>query len=309
VGGPRRVFVHRKQILRDLQASPQRRIVEETPWLTGRTQQAEARSVRQHERFIEPYQQIYDLAAKGVARRQIAQRLQICRGTVYRSLRMQRPPARAQCPVLPPLPLDTYKPYLLRRWNEGCRNAKQLWRELVAQRYPQSRSTVARFIGLLRVETGHRQTCKTVLAAKLYEEQEASVRPLTTRQAARLLLTVAGQRTASEQTRLERLLTADPEIARAYAQVQAVGGIARERRGVELDAWIASVRHDGCRELQHFLQGLLKDEAAVRAGLTLPWSQGPGAGHVHKRKLLKRASYGRARLELVRQRTLYRQVG
>lgn len=305
-------FVHRKQILQALQASPQRRIVEETPWLTGRTQQAEARSVRQHERFIELYQQIHDLAAKGLDIRQIAQRLQVCRGTVYRYLRMQQPPARAQCPVPHPLPLDTYKPYLLRRWNEGCRNAKQLWRELVAQGYPQSRSTVARFIGLLRVETGHRQKYKTVLEAKLYEEQqvhEESVRPLTTRQVARLLLTVEGQRTASEQTRLARLLTADPEIARTYAQVQAFGRIARERRGVEFDAWVACVRHDGCRELQNFVQGLLKDEAAVRAGLTLPWSQGPVEGHVHKLKLLKRASYGRTRLDLLRQRTLYRQLG
>jgi hypothetical protein len=39
-------FVHRKHLLRTLQASPQRQIVEETPWLTGRTQQSEERSLR-----------------------------------------------------------------------------------------------------------------------------------------------------------------------------------------------------------------------------------------------------------------------
>lgn len=101
-------FVHRKQILQARQASPQRRIVEETPWLTGRTQQAEARSVRQHERCIALYQQIHDLAAKGVDIRRIAQRLQVCCGTVHRYLWMQQPPARAQCPIPHPLPLDTY---------------------------------------------------------------------------------------------------------------------------------------------------------------------------------------------------------
>jgi transposase len=305
-------FVHRKQVLRTQQASPQRRIIEETPWLTGRTQQSEQRSVRSHERFVELYRQIHDLSAKRVDIRQIAQRLQISRGTVYRYLRMQQPPTRAQCPVPHSLPLDAYKPYLVRRWNEGCRNAKQLWRELVAQGYRQSRSTVARFIGLLRLETGQRKKYKSVPQAQLYEEQRVqaeSVRPLTTRQAARLLLTVEAQRTASEQTRLAHLLAADPEIARAYEHAQEFCRLVRERGGVAFDDWISCVRQEGCQELRNFLEGLLKDEAAVRAGLTLRWSQGPVEGHVNKLKLLKRASYGRARLDLLRQRTIYRQVG
>jgi transposase len=268
-------FVHRKHLLRALQASPRRQIVDETPWLTGRTQQSEERSVRRHERFIDLYQQIQDLAAKRVDIRQIAQRLQISRGTVYRYLRMQQPPTRAQCPVPHHLPLDAYKPYLLRRWNEGCRNAKQLWRELVAHGYSQSRSTVARFIGLLRIETGQRKKYKSVSQAQLYEEQrvqEETVRPLTTRQAARLLLTVEAQRTSSEQTRLAHLLAADPEIARAYEHAQGFCRLVRERGGVAFDDWISCVRQEGCQELRNFLEGLLKDEAAVRAGLTLRWS-------------------------------------
>jgi transposase len=305
-------FVHRKQVLRAHQASPRRHIIEETPWLTGRTQQGEERSVRSHARFVELHQQIHDLSAKRVDIRQIAQRLQISRGTVYRYLRMQQPPTRAQCPVPHPLPLDSYKPYLLRRWNEGCRNAQQLWRELGAHGYTQSRSTGARFIGLLRIETGQRKKYKSVSEAQLYEEQgtqEDTVRPLTTRQAARLLLTVESQRTAAEQATLSRLLAADPEIATAYRHVQAFGCIVRERRGSAFDSWVAQALHEACREIQNFVHGLLKDEAAVRAGLTLPWSQGQVEGQVNKLKLLKRASYGRARLDLLRQRTVNRLVG
>jgi transposase len=305
-------FVHRKHVLRTLQNSARRRIVEATPWLTGRTLRSEERSIQRHTRFIELYQQIRDLNAKGADIRQIARQLQISRGTVYRYLRMQQPPTRAQCPVPHPLPLDAYKPYLLRRWNEGCRSATRLWRELAAQGYTQSRCTVARFIGLLRIETGQRKKYKTAPAAQLYEEQEdqlGTVRPLTTRQAARLLLTAEAQRTSSEQTRLAQLLAADPEIARAYEHAQGFCRLVRERRGVAFDDWISCVRQDGSQELRNFLQGLLKDEAAVRAGLTLPWSQGPVEGHVNKLKLLKRASYGRARLDLLRQRTICRQVG
>jgi transposase len=305
-------FVHRKQVLRTQQTTSRRQIIEETPWLTGRTQQGEERSVRSHARFVELYEQIHDLSAKRVDIRQIARQLHISRGTVYRYLRMQQPPTRAQCPVPSPLPLDAYKPYLLRRWNEGCRNAKQLWRELGAQGYTQSRSTVARFIGLLRLETGQRKQYKSVSGAHLYEEQEGQedpVRPLTTRQAARLLLSVESQRTPAEQTTLSRLLAADPEIATAYEHVQAFRRIVRERRGDAFASWVTQALHEGCREIQNFVHGLLKDEAAVRAGLTLPWSQGPVEGQVNKLKLLKRASYGRARLDLLRQRTVNRLVG
>lgn len=47
-------------------------------------------------------------------------------------------------------------PYLRRRWNAGCRNAQQLWRELVVQGYQLSWSTVERYVGQLRRETGTR---------------------------------------------------------------------------------------------------------------------------------------------------------
>jgi len=151
-------FVHRKQVLR--------------------TQQGEQRSVRSDARFVEFYEQIHDLSAKRVDIRQIARQLHISRGTVSRYLRLQQPPTRAQCPVPSPLPLDAYKPYLLRRWNEGCRNAQQLWRELGAQGYTQSRSTVARFVGLLRLETGQRKKYKSVSEAHLNEEHGAQERVL-----------------------------------------------------------------------------------------------------------------------------------
>ncbi len=44
------------------------------------------------------------------------------------------------------------------------------------------------------------------------------------------------------------------------------------------------------------------DLAAVRAGLTEEWSNGPTEGFVHKLKLLKRQGYGRAGFDLLRRR-------
>jgi transposase len=57
-------------------------------------------------------------------------------------------------------------------------------------------------------------------------------------------------------------------------------------------------------QLRSFAQSLKKDYAAVKAGLTLAWSQGPVEGHVHRLKLLKRQSYGRASFQTLRKQVL-----
>ena len=43
----------------------------------------------------------------------------------------------------------------------------------------------------------------------------------------------------------------------------------------------------------------------MRAGITLPWSNGPVEGAVTRLKLLKRAGNGRAKFDLLRARVLH----
>jgi transposase len=83
---------------------------------------------------------------------------------------------------------------------------------------------------------------------------------------------------------------------------QAFLALARERRGSDLAAWITAATDSGLEELARFARGLQKDLAAVTAGLTLPWSNGPVEGQVTRLKLLKRQGYGRAGFPLLRQR-------
>jgi hypothetical protein len=40
--------------------------------------------------------------------------------------------------------------YLVRRWNEGCRNGKRLYREIRERGYANSEETCARFVAQLR---------------------------------------------------------------------------------------------------------------------------------------------------------------
>ncbi len=51
--------------------------------------------------------------------------------------------------------------------------------------------------------------------------------------------------------------------------------------------------------------GLERDQDAVRAALSLSWSNGPTEGHVHRLKLIKRQMYGRAKFDLLRRRVLH----
>jgi transposase len=79
----------------------------------------------------------------------------------------------------------------------------------------------------------------------------------------------------------------------------------REHTGQQLDTWIRSVEASRLPELESFAKGIQQDKAAVVAGLTLPWSNGPTEGHVNRLKLIKRSMYGRAKLPLLRARVLH----
>nr|WP_236065091.1 transposase [Reticulibacter mediterranei] len=78
----------------------------------------------------------------------------------------------------------------------------------------------------------------------------------------------------------------------------------RTLQGNKLEPWLERVQATGVKELQQFAHGLERDKAAVVAGLTLPYSTSPVAGHINRLKLLKRQSYGRAGLAHLSRRLL-----
>ena len=75
----------------------------------------------------------------------------------------------------------------------------------------------------------------------------------------------------------------------------------RERRGADLEAWMAEAISSGIDALARFARGLQDDLVAIRAGLTLAWSNGVTEGQIHRLKLVKRQGYGRAGFALLRQ--------
>ncbi len=61
----------------------------------------------------------------------------------------------------------------------------------------------------------------------------------------------------------------------------------------------------GIKELQAIARGLWRDRDAVEAAVATSWSNGPVEGQVNRLKTTKRAMYGRAKFDLLRQRILH----
>ncbi len=243
------------------------------------------------------YDTICRLYEDGATVMAIARRLKISRTTVYRQLQRGRPPEpktatrRSSDRVL-----DPYIPYLIERWRGGNVTGQQLWREIQAQGYPYSSSTVRRFIASLRraSEVGRPPEV----------EQSPYTRPQgpSARSVSFAVTTRPEKRSRLAQLYLEQLCQTDADIAHLYELAQGFLTMARERRGEDLDAWRTQAVNSGIEPLARFAQGMKDDLAAIQAGLTLPWSNGVTEGQVNRLKLLKRQGYGRANVALLRQR-------
>jgi len=88
--------------------------------------------------------------------------------------------------------------------------------------------------------------------------------------------------------------------------VRAFHALIHTRDHGALDPWLTAAGESTVPELTAFVRGIHRDRAAVDGALTSPWSQGQVEGQVTRVKLLKRSMFGRAKMDLLRQRVLHR---
>jgi transposase len=112
------------------------------------------------------------------------------------------------------------------------------------------------------------------------------------------------KRTPAEQAHVAQLQQHDPMIAQIVTRTETFARMGRTRTPSVLQPWLETVLTSGLSDLQRFATGLQQD-AAVRAACELPYSNGQTEGQVTRLKLLKRQMYGRAKLDLLRQRVLH----
>jgi transposase len=240
-----------------------------------------------------------DLRAKGADIVEIARRVGVSRRTVYRYLSLDGPPTRKR-PVRRPSPERVaWEAYIARRWADGCRNGRRLWREARAAGYRCGERNVARFVAHLR-----RQEPQQRPASSTSSQAVTSVQGPTARQVSLLFLQRPTNLTQEQATYLDHLCQRDAAIGTAYALAQDFVHMLRAREGERLDAWIAATAESGMAELRRFALGLQEDDAAVRAGLSLPYSNGQTEGQIHRLKLVRRSMYGRGKFDLLERRVL-----
>jgi transposase len=271
------------------------------PPSSPRTAQALAHQRQAQQRAL--HQQIWAFHQQGWPAWAIAQQLGIGKNTVFRYLHTATLPERKRRADRGRSILTPYHAYFLERWNAGHRDAVRLFRELQQRGYAGSYPTVARYAQRLRQVQGQaprqrrpRQTLPAVA--------EPAARHLTARRATWLVLRRPERLDKDEAALLAQLHAQHPELPAAIALAQNFAQLVRERRPEQLDPWLARAAGSSLTPLQRFAKGIRNDYEAVKAGVTLPWSNGPVEGQINRLKMLKRQMFGRAKLDLLQQRFL-----
>jgi transposase len=289
------LFTHRSSWLRD-GAAPHTGDADamDDQKMVGEDDQSAAQQevTARRERRVQRYEQVKALQAGGMSLSEIARTLQIARRTVLKYARADRFPERA--PRRPgPASLQSHDTYLRDRWNAGCHNGSQLWRELRDQGYHGSAKTVLRYLYRWRTNTDHHLRCRA----------DHSVTP---RHASWICTQPIDSLGDKEKRELQLLRAVSSDVETVYTLAQEFRRMVREQDRTALEGWLGQAVDSSVSELQGFAAHLKRDRKAVEAALTLPWSQGQTEGQINRLKLLKRQMYGRANIDLLRLRVLHR---
>lgn len=288
--------VTRRVLLRHAALVRRVRSPDGTPSLTRLRPDRAASRERTRAQMAGGFAAIHAAAARGLSKSAIARARGVHRHTVQKYLALDAAPERRHANRTTSI-LAPYEAYLLERWHQGCRDARARWREIAALGYPGSYGPVVRTLRQLRVA----------------EAAGQAVAPpgdgLTPPQAVGLLLTRPQERARPQEAAIAQLRALHPDLATTIACFERFAALIRTRDdpGQEdrLTRWLADAAECGVQELVAFTTKLRQDLAAVRAGLTLPWSQGQTEGQILKLKLLRRQMCGRGNFDLVRKRALH----
>lgn len=242
----------------------------------------------------ELYRQIQDFHRQGMKYRDIATTLGICINTAMKYANQPESPAKQ---IRSNRKTSGFEQYIKERWDEGFRSPKQLLLELNDLGYMGSYQTLARYIAELRGPTcDHRHSDAAPKAPS----------PVLAVSKAAFLLSKPAEELDQDETKIVQhfCLTSD-QVKNAYDLAQYFRKLVRERLSNEFDTWLALAEKSIAPKMRNFAIGLKRDYKAVKMGLSHPLSNGQTEGQVNRLKLIKRKMYGRANLDLLKQRVVY----
>jgi transposase len=269
--------------------------------------QAEQTKATGRARRQERFDQVRELKQIGYSDRAIGRRMKMSAKTVHKYVEADScspyPAGRISLSKLTP-----WLPYLEQRWLAGCTNASQLWREISQKGFSGSLGLVIRWAVSQR---------KLLPAENRYSRQQSeAVQPALSRQvqpvpwsagrASWLVMLNDDNLDEEQQAARTRMLAADPHMVTVDRLARQFVQLVKERRSHDLDPWLNDVAASSIKALKSFANGIRADLAAVRNALKLSWSNGQTEGQINRLKFIKRQMYGRAKLDLLRKRVLYR---
>jgi transposase len=269
---------------------------EEMPATALRTSPTKAQQESQDRRAqrYRRYEQVRQLSAEGYCQSWIAVHLDLSPKTVRRFLQAETFPERAARRG-GNRQLDRHQPFLEQRWQEGCHNARQLFEELQGRGYSGGYSRVKDYVKRLRPSDGG--------AGAEKRSEVCSVREVVL-----ALLRRDPQRTPEQQGMLDRLDAVCEPFRQFHQGARTFLMLVRSPKDRDqtapLQEWVKEAAASEIGELRSFAVGIQRDEAAVIAGLSLPWSNGAVEGSVNRLKMIKRQMFGRAGFALLRRRVL-----
>ncbi len=248
---------------------------------------ARQRQQQNRQRRLARYEMVMEKVGQGLAQREIARECGLSRKTVRRWAGAGDFPERKHGPRYSSV--EAHREYLEQRWQQGCHNAAQLWRELQTRGFAGRPHTLRDW---LQKQYGRRTE----------RVKQKALRPRQPRMSPRKAAWQVLKQPEQAQPFLDELYRRSPQISALAATAREFCRIIRER---DAAAWTEWRRNAVTGPLAGFAKHLAPDEAAFLAALQQPWSNGPVEGHVHRLKLIKRSMYGRASFDLLRLRVLH----
>lgn len=260
-----------------------------------------------HARRQARYEQVHQLHRDGHSTRSIARTMKLATRTVKKYLEAETCPQYAIGRVRASK-LNPHLPYLEERWQSGCTNGTQLWRELREQRgFTGSRALVSRWAAkqrqLLPPAVRYKRRQKDAVKPQL--ERERRPAPWSPSRASWLLMRAPSELTEEEVATVYRITSADRKVEQVVELVRRFVEMVKKRQKGSLLNWLEDARSVRIRALTSFVNGIYADFAAVYNALATKWSAGQTEGQVNRLKFIKRQGYGRASFKLLRKRVLH----
>ena len=183
------------------------------------------RKERTRQKRFALWQKAHDLLDQGYAKKEIARQMGVDIHTVRNYLRSATFPERQQRYSPDKGPLVPYKKYLERRWQEGCHNALELFREVKAQGFPGGATAVRDFVRPFRDPN---------LPPAVLRERRAIPSP----RSLAWLLVSSNKLSPKKQNLVDKLCTAVPALFLSRDLVVAFKDLIRRRASEELEDWL-----------------------------------------------------------------------